>query len=191
MALESLQQASRLEPPRPHRWLGEGEQPQLSLLDQAPVRQPLRLVLAGRDRRGLALRPSRWHWDPRPRLLAVVPVAKGEQLQLRDHDGRWLPLSPVWPRLQSVEPQGDGSGVAFSGEDAEGTVSIWRVGLRQPGVVPADAAARLACDACSEELGGAPTLVAGIGPAAASAWRWLAAQRDEYGLGSAEPPAQK
>ncbi len=32
----------------------------------------------------------------------------------------------------------------------------------------------------SEELGGAPTLVAGIGPAAASAWRWLAAQqRDE------------
>ena len=26
----------------------------------------------------------------------------------------------------------------------------------------------------SEELGGAPTLVAGIGPAAASAWRWLA-----------------
>ncbi len=142
MALESLQQASRLEPPRPHRWLGEGERPQLSLLDQAPVRQPLQLALAGRDRRGLALRPSLWHWDPRPRLLAVVPVAKGEQLQLRDHDGRWLPLSPVWPRLQSVQPQGDGSGVAFSGEDAEGSVSIWRVGLRQPGVVPADAAAR-------------------------------------------------
>jgi hypothetical protein len=142
MALKSLQQASRLEPARPHRWLGEGEQPQLTLLDQKPVRQPLQLALAGQDRRGQALGPSRWHWDPRPRLLAVVPVASGEQLQLRDHDGRWLPLSPVWPRLQSVEPQGDGSGVAFSGEDSAGNVSIWRVGLRQPAVVPADAAAR-------------------------------------------------
>lgn len=34
----------------------------------------------------------------------------------------------------------------------------------------------------SEELGGAPTLVAGIGPAAASAWRWLAAQSDDQAL---------
>ena len=106
MALKSLQQASRLDPPRPHRWLGEGERLQLTLLDQKPVRQPLQLALAGHDRRGQALRPSLWHWDPRPRLLAVVPMATGEQLQLRDHDGRWLPLSPVWPRLQSVEPQG-------------------------------------------------------------------------------------
>ena len=142
MALESLQQASRLEPARPHRWLGDGEHPQLTLLDQNPVRNPLQLALAGQDRRGQALRPSRWHWDPRPRLLAVVPVATGEQLQLRDHDGRWLPLSPLWPRLQSVEPQGDGSGVAFSGEDSAGNVSIWRVGLRQPAVLPAHAAAR-------------------------------------------------
>ncbi len=31
----------------------------------------------------------------------------------------------------------------------------------------------------NERLGGAPTLVAGIGPAAASAWRWLAAQSDD------------
>lgn len=31
----------------------------------------------------------------------------------------------------------------------------------------------------SEQLGGTPTLVAGIGPAAASAWRWLAAQSDD------------
>lgn len=31
----------------------------------------------------------------------------------------------------------------------------------------------------SEQLGGTPTLVAGIGPAATSAWRWLAAQRDD------------
>ena len=142
MALESLQQESRLEPPRPHRWLGEGERPQLTLLDQEPVRHPLQLSLAGQDRRGQALRPSLWHWDPRPRLLAVVPVATGEQLQLRDHDGRWLPLSPVWPRLQSVEPQGDGSGVAFSGVDAVGNVSIWRVGVRQPAVLPANTAAR-------------------------------------------------
>ena len=43
MALESLQEESRLDPPRPHRWLGEGERPQLTLLDQAPVRQPLQL----------------------------------------------------------------------------------------------------------------------------------------------------
>lgn len=31
----------------------------------------------------------------------------------------------------------------------------------------------------SETLGGTPTLVAGIGPAAATAWRWLAAQNDD------------
>ena len=31
----------------------------------------------------------------------------------------------------------------------------------------------------SEELGGAPTVVVGIGPAAVSAWRWLAAQQSD------------
>lgn len=31
----------------------------------------------------------------------------------------------------------------------------------------------------SEELGGAPTVVVGIGPAAALAWRWLAAQQSD------------
>ena len=31
----------------------------------------------------------------------------------------------------------------------------------------------------NEQLGGAPTLVAGIGPAAATAWRWLAAQQSD------------
>ena len=35
----------------------------------------------------------------------------------------------------------------------------------------------------SEELGGAPTLVAGVGPAAATAWRWLAAQQSDEALG--------
>ncbi|MNF60291.1 Bacterial virulence protein (VirJ) [compost metagenome] len=41
------------------------------------------------------------------------------------------------------------------------------------------AAQRQRLQQASEALGGSPTLVAGMGPAAASAWRWLAGQDDD------------
>lgn len=41
------------------------------------------------------------------------------------------------------------------------------------------AAQRQRLQLASEALGGSPTLVAGMGPAAASAWRWLAGQDDD------------
>lgn len=132
MQRASLQAGSRIDPPRPHRWLGEGDTLLLSLASEAPVRSPLALELAGRDRRGLALAPSRWRWDPRGRVLAVAPRGSGEQLQLRDHDGRWLPLGPVWHRLRAVEARGDGGGVAFSSEDALGDAAVWQIPLQQP-----------------------------------------------------------
>ncbi|MFO0075659.1 MAG: hypothetical protein ACK531_05215 [Cyanobacteriota bacterium] len=131
MALESLKAQSELHPPLPHRWLGEGETPLLALSPGTPVRQPLDLRLAGRDSRGLALPPEAWRWDPRPRLVAVVPVAQGEQLQLQEHDGHWHPISPVWSRIAAIEPLGDGSGVAVVSQEPEGMMRVWRVGLRQ------------------------------------------------------------
>ena len=130
MQRASLQAGSRLDPAQAHRWLGEGDTLLLSLASEQPVREALKLEVAGRDRRGLALAPSRWRWDPRGRVLAVARRGDGEQLLLRDHDGRWLPLGPVWHRLRSVEARADGSGVAFSSEDALGDAAVWQIPLQ-------------------------------------------------------------
>ena len=94
------------------RFTVQGEHNPLLLLPEAGQRitGPVAVRLAGRDRRGLALRERLWHWDPRPLLVAVVPVPGGEQLQLRQPDGRWSPLSPVWAEIPELVPLGDGSG---------------------------------------------------------------------------------
>jgi len=131
MALASLESQSRLHPSLAHQWLGEGDRLKLALAAGQRITTPLGLNLAGRDRRGLALPPQSWQWDPRPRVLAVVPSGSGEQLQLRDHDGRWQPLSPIWPKLPVVEPLGDGSGVALTSQDEQGSLQVWLVPLRQ------------------------------------------------------------
>ncbi|MFO0037413.1 MAG: hypothetical protein ACK522_00510 [Synechococcaceae cyanobacterium] len=131
MDIASLQAQSRLVPALAHRWYGEGDRVMLSLTPGQRLAGPLTLELAGRDRRGLPLRPGRWGWDPRPRLLAGVPAAGGgERLQLRDHDGRWRSLTPPVARILAVEPLGDGSGVAFSSEGADGGVRVWRLPLQ-------------------------------------------------------------
>jgi hypothetical protein len=136
MARFTLERQSRLRPSLAHQWLGEGDRLRLALAAGQRIGAPLALNLAGRDRRGLALPPQSWRWDPRPRVLAVVPSGGGEQLQLRDHDGRWRPLSPVWPRLPVVEPLGDGSGVALSSQDEQGGLRVWLVPLRQRNLAP-------------------------------------------------------
>ncbi|MFN9871784.1 MAG: hypothetical protein ACK55E_10145, partial [Cyanobacteriota bacterium] len=115
MSVAALEQASRLDPPLTHRWLGKGDTVMLALAAGQRVNGPLRLRLAGRDHRGLALPPSDWRWDPRPRVVAVVPVpGGGEQLRLREHDGRWRALTPALSQIPQVEALGDGSGVAFT-----------------------------------------------------------------------------
>jgi hypothetical protein len=132
----SLKSGSRLVPPLEHRWLGSGDSLLLSLAEGQTLRQPLQLDLSGKDRRGLALPASRWLWDPRPRLLAVVSQPGGEQLQIRDHDGRWTPISPVWPAIPVAVPLGDGSGVAAASRDPSGQLRLWTIALRQRNLAP-------------------------------------------------------
>jgi hypothetical protein len=93
------------------------------------------LLLAGVDRRNLPLGRQQWHWDPRPRLLAVVPVAGGEQLQLQRRDGSWQALTPVWPQLAQVQPLGNGAGVAVLSGDGMGSHRLWLLPLQQHNLV--------------------------------------------------------
>ncbi len=131
MQTASVARDSRLNPPLPHQWLGDGTPLRLLLSSGQTVAEPLLLEVAGQDRRGLALAPQRWRWDPRPRLLAVVALAGGEQVQLLGHDGRWRALSPIWPAIPTLMPLGDGSGLAFAASDSAGRQSLWRLPLRQ------------------------------------------------------------
>lgn len=131
MTAAGLEKASRLDPPLTHRWLGQGSTLLLTLEEGQRIEGPLSLLLAGHDPRGLALRPSRWHWDPRPSVVAVVQVAGGEQLQLRDHSGRWRPISPIWRAIPMMLPLGDGSAVAAASQLADGRLQLWRIPLKQ------------------------------------------------------------
>jgi hypothetical protein len=142
MQAASLQRGSRLEPPLSHRWLGSGSGLLLSLDEGQRVEAPLQLALGGEDQRGLRLPASRWLWDPRPRVVAVVDVAGGEQLQLRDHDGGWRPISPVWPEIPQLLPLGDGSGVVAASRQSDGQLRLWRIRLTQHNLRPADQPAR-------------------------------------------------
>ncbi len=136
MQRASVAADSVLSPALKHRWLGDGDTLLLSLEPGQRIRSPLSLSLAGRDRRGLALTPQRWQWDPRPRLLAVVPVDGGEQVQLRDHDGRWQPITPIWPRITMVEPLGGGAAVAVVARSETGRFRVWRIPLSQQALRP-------------------------------------------------------
>ena len=135
MQRSSLERSSALAPQLKSTWLGEGNPLRLLLLPQQTIRGPLQLLLAGIDRRGQPLQHQRWHWDPRPRLLAVVPVSGGEQLQLQQRDGRWQALGPVWPQLAEVRPLGDGSGVALLSGDGKGAHKLWLLPLEQQNLV--------------------------------------------------------
>jgi hypothetical protein len=118
----------------PLRFAVKGTGNPLLLLPAAGQRilAPLTLRLGGKDRRGLPLPSSRWHWDPRPHLVAVVPVPGGEQAQVLQHDGRWTPLSPVWHSIAGLQPLGDGSGLGLVSRDGSGNHQVWRQVLKRP-----------------------------------------------------------
>jgi hypothetical protein len=120
MQRQSLAEQSRVDPPVAHRWLGSDALQRLLLLPDQVLRTPLALRLRGIDRRGMSLPEQRWAWDPRPHLLVVARVNGGEQLQLLSHDGQWLALSPVSPRIPSVEPLASGRGVVFLAAEPRG-----------------------------------------------------------------------
>jgi hypothetical protein len=142
MNTASLEQQSALQPPLAHRWLGRGDSLMLSLNEGQRINAPLQLRIGGQDGRGLALPPSTWHWDPRPRILAVVTMPAGEQVQLLDHDGRWLPLSPVWPEIPLLLPLGDGSGLATASRQPDGQLRLWRIPVQQHNLRPLQASGR-------------------------------------------------
>ncbi|MEX1324956.1 MAG: hypothetical protein AB1Z21_12320 [Synechococcaceae cyanobacterium] len=160
MQVASLERAGRLSPPLAHRWLGSGSSLLLTLTEGQRIEAPLELELAGRDTRGLALPTSRWHWDPRPRVLAVVPVVGGEQVQLRAHDGSWRPISPVWPEIPLLLALGDGSGVATASREPDGQLRLWRIPLRQANLRPAGEPERAVRAGAPERLLGGPVLFA-------------------------------
>ncbi|TCD57011.1 hypothetical protein [Synechococcus sp. BS55D] len=137
MRIESVLQDSRLQPDRPHRFQGEQRLLRLLLDLEQPLRQPLRLQLGGDDNRGLPLPTTVWWWDPRPHLLVVARTRQGEQLRLRRHDGTWMPLSGLHPRILQVEPLGQGAGVAYVSADAQGYQQGWLQRLQPRSLVPA------------------------------------------------------
>lgn len=136
MDAASVAAASHLMPPLAHQWLGSGSALRLSLAEGQRISGPLELSLAGRDRRAQALQASRWVWDPRARVLAVVSVDGGEQLQLRQHDGGWQPISPVWPEIPLLLPLGNGSAVAAASRQADGRLRLWRIPIQQHNLTP-------------------------------------------------------
>ena len=84
MRRSSLVGSSSLQPQLAWMWLGESNPLRLLLLPGQTIPGPLRLLLAGVDRRNLPLGRQQWLWDPRPRLLAArslaVSVMKAFQL---------------------------------------------------------------------------------------------------------------
>ena len=136
LTTESLERNSSLAPQLQHRWLGDGRNLLLTLEPGQRLETSLQLDLAGEDGQGLRLPTSRWHWDPRPRVLAVVNVQGGEQLQVRQHNGDWTAISPIWPEIPHVLPLGDGSGVAAASRLDNGQLQLWLIPLRQANLHP-------------------------------------------------------
>ena len=127
----SLQSRTVLLPQLAHSWLGDGQTLRLLLGRTGPLEAPISLKVAGLDQRQVALVPQLWRWDPRPRIVAVVPVGAGDQVQLQQHDGRWQALSPIWPSISGLEVLADGSGVVLAADDRQGRTQVWRVPLQQ------------------------------------------------------------
>jgi len=139
MQRASVAESSKLNPALALRWLGDGTPLRLLLEPGQIIKSPLTLLLRGVDQRNLAVSPQRWRWDPRPYLLAVVPTAGREQLQVQARDGLWYPISPSFPKLSSVVPLGDGSGIALLNRDGQSSHRLWLLPVQQRNVAPLQA----------------------------------------------------
>ena len=84
MQRQSVADTSRIDPQTPHRWLGENNPLRLILDAKHGITVPLRLMLSGKDRRGLSLQQQTWLWDPRPWIIATRMTETGEQIQLQE-----------------------------------------------------------------------------------------------------------
>ena len=125
MQRDSVATTSGLSPELPHRWLGDNNPLRLVLDAEQPIETPLQLRVAGKDQRGQSLQPLQSWWDPRPWLLVTRVVDEGEQLQLLDRQGNWQPLFQSKNRIQSVEPLGNGRGIAVVDSSGDGEEQIW------------------------------------------------------------------
>ncbi|MDP6193141.1 MAG: hypothetical protein QGH53_02110 [Prochlorococcaceae cyanobacterium ETNP18_MAG_1] len=130
MQRQSVADNSRIDPQTPHRWLGENNPLRLILDAKHGITVPLRLMLSGKDRRGLSLQKQTWLWDPRPWIIATRMTETGEQIQLQDRDGHWIPISPTWTGIQSVVPFGNGRGIAVVSRNVDGDEQVWLQRLR-------------------------------------------------------------
>jgi hypothetical protein len=110
--------------------LGDDNPLRLLLAANQPINGAIAMLIRGADLRGLAMQPQRWSWDPRPRLLAVVPSGNGEQLQLMQRNGTWRPLTPTVDRITAVTPLGDGSGIAMASRNNT-SEQLWLLPLKQ------------------------------------------------------------
>lgn len=128
MAMASLRQDLRLEPPRRFELLGDGQRLRLQLPVAGPIEGPLRLRVAGRDGRGQPLSPQTLLWDPRPRLVAARPDGAVDRLDRWDGE-RWRPLGRSAGPVQTLEVLGDGNGVAVVTAADPMALQVWRHGL--------------------------------------------------------------
>ena len=94
------------------------------------ITAPLKVVLGGADQRGVALAQQQFWWDPRPWLVVVSPGPQGDQLELLGRDGHWRLLSEANGPITSVEPLGNGAGIAFSTSGGR-TEETWLLELDQ------------------------------------------------------------
>lgn len=123
-------------------------------------------------------------------LLLVTALAAGAV-------GWWWSMRAV-PHLQTVQIQGNSAQLLSQGDARQRVLLLTpadqaldettlrrlaEVGdlrlLQLPFVAGDCNAQQQLISQASEALGGAPTLVVGTGPAATSAWRWLAAQQSD------------
>ncbi|MAR06545.1 MAG: hypothetical protein CL862_05550 [Cyanobium sp. NAT70] len=125
MQRQSIATSSKLQPDFSHRWLGQDNPLRLVVDAQQGITAAIELSLSGEDQRGQHLTKQRWWWDPRPWIVVSRAVDSGEQLQLLDRAGDWIPLSPIWPQIQNVVPFGNGRGIALVSSNARGEERIW------------------------------------------------------------------
>jgi hypothetical protein len=126
----SLRLGTKLLPPLPIELQGQGNTWQLRIAAGQAINDPLQLEISGTDRQGKALASSSWEWDPRPVLVGARPVTGGDQLQLWQQQ-RWQPLSPVHGPVESLQPLGNGLGLATVTASDPMARQVWLLELDQ------------------------------------------------------------